>query len=196
MKKLTLIMMLAVFAIIVTSCGKSEYMRFIGTWGVDRIEYYNTDWEGNPIEASLEVWDFTPGDMEGGIDLVFREDKTGEMRDRSRDTLYVPVKENGVVIDTLVIICPDTTVVTKFSYSFNDEDGLLFMNMQVAHPFTYWMSVTFIDDDNFIYKNRYDTDIEEKAWMVRYSTETRGSKARGAKSKSMPRHPKSLLSNY
>ena len=195
MKKLTMFMAAVMLVILMASCEKVDYTNFIGTWGVERIDYYNSDFWGDPIWSTMKTYEFTPGDMEGGIDLVFREDKTGEMRDRSRDTLYVPVFENDTIVDTLTLICPDTTLVTKFTFSYNTDDKLLFMNMQVEHPYIYQMKVRFSDENTFVYENEYDNNYVEKARLVRYSTETRGA-ARGSKSSQIPPHPKSLFSNY
>ena len=188
-------MAMTMFVILLASCGKKDYTDFIGTWGVERIDYYNIDFWGDPIWNSMKSYEFTPGDMQGGIDLVFREDKTGEMRDRSRDTLYVPVFENDTIVDTLTLVCPDTTLVTKFTFSYNPDDKLLFMNMQTEHPYIYQMKVRFDNDDTFTYENEYDVDYIERARLVRYSTETRGVNRR-SRSSQMPPHPKSLFSNY
>lgn len=195
MKKLTMFIAMTMLVVVLASCEKEDYTSFIGTWGVEKIQYYNIDFWGDPITATMKTYEFTPGDMQGGIDLVFREDKTGEMRDRSRDTLYVPVIENDTIVDTLTLICPDTTIVTNFTFSYNPSDRLLFMNMQVEHPYIYQMKVRFPDENTFVYENEYDNDYVEKAWLVRYSTETR-SAARGSKSSQIPPHPKSLFSNY
>ena len=176
--------------VVMASCGK-DYTAFIGTWGVKHIEYYNIDFYGNPIEATIETYDFKPGDMENGIDLVFRADKTGEMRDRSRDTVFLTeIIQGDTIVDT--IVCPDTTLVTRFTYSYNHSDNLLFMNMMVEHPFIYQMKIDFIDDNTYVYENEYDNNYVEKAWMVRYSTETRGNRSKAA---NMKRHPGSLFSN-
>ena len=88
MKRLTLWATLAITAMLFTSCGKEDYKSFIGTWGVEKIEYYNTDYAGNPIGASLESHVFDPNDTDNGIHLIFREDKTGEMRDSAVDTVW------------------------------------------------------------------------------------------------------------
>jgi len=190
MKKLSIVTAIMMLVVVMASCGK-DYTAFIGTWGVKHIEYYNIDFYGNPIEATIETYDFTPGDMQNGIDLVFRADKTGEMRDRSRDTLFLAeIIQGDTIIDT--IVCPDTTLVTKFTYSYNHSDKLLFMNMLVEHPYIYQMSVDFIDDDTYVYENEYDNNYVEKAWMVRYSTETRGNRSKEAY---MKRHPGSFFSN-
>lgn len=189
MKKLVLFASLMVSILFLSSCGKDEYS-FLGTWGVDLIKYYNIDYAGNAIESTITTYDFTPGDMENGIDLVFREDKTGEMRDRSRDTLFLDWNSETQAYET-VIVCPDTTLVTKFTYSYNANDGLLFMNMQVEHPYIYQMQINFIDENTFVYVNEYETNYVEQAQLVRYSTETRGSKS--SKPEYVPRHRNSLL---
>lgn len=189
MKKLFIFTALVILAVVLASCGKDNYKLLIGTWGVERIDYYELDFQGNPIEASVETYYFTPGDMEDGFDLVFREDKTGEMRDRFHDTLKLDWNEITGVYET-IIVCPDTTLVTTFTYSFIDE--LLKLNMEVEKPFSYLMTVSFIDDNTFIYENEYDVRLVEKARMVRYSTETRGGKS----PKMIKPHPKSLFSNY
>ena len=116
MKKATLITLCAIAAVMFTSCGKIDTKGFIGTWGVEKIEYYNVDYAGNPIAASMSTFDLVPGDQQSGIDLIFREDMTGEMRDRSQDTLKLDYDEETGEYET-IIICPDTTLVTKFTYS-------------------------------------------------------------------------------
>lgn len=190
MKKLSIFTAIMMLVVVMASCGK-DYTAFIGTWGVERIEYYNIDYAGNPIPATIETYYFKPGDMDNGIDLIFREDKTGEMRDRSRDTLKLDWNDTLQIYET-IIICPDTTLVTNFTYSYNHSDNLLFMNMMVEHPFIYQMKIDFIDDNTYVYENEYDNNYVEKAWMVRYSTETRGNRTKAA---NMKRHPGSLFSN-
>lgn len=193
MKKLTLIAAMTMLLTVLASCGKYDASSFVGTWGVDRIDYYNIDYAGNPIEYTTTTFDFTPGDMENGIDLVFREDQTGEMRDRSRDTLYLPVMVADTVDHYDTIICPDTTLVTRFTFSYDSDNNWLYMNLQGSTIYTYHMSVKFTDADNFIYENNYKPHTVEKAWMVRYSKETRGAKSSPVY---VPRHEGSLLSNY
>lgn len=199
MKKLSILTAVMMLAVVLASCGK-DYSVFVGTWGVERIDYYNVDYWGNPIEATMETYHFTPGDMSDGIDLVFRADKTGEMRDRSRDTLVLSdIIEGDTILDT--IICPDTTLITQYTYSYDSDEKILYMNMKVTHPFTYRMEIDFIDEKTFDYVNQYDVTVEEgysviyveKARMVRYSTETRGAKSKPV---SMKRHPGSVFSNY
>ena len=208
MKKAKVFVAMAMLVVALASCGKDEYKKFIGTWGVERLDYYNIDYAGNPIEATIKTYYFTPGDMNDGLDLIFREDKTGEMRDRSRDTLYIPVIENKVIVDSLIVVNPDTTLVTTFTYSYNANEDLVFMNTKNTivesvdgviqdrvRTYIYQMKVNFVDDDSFFYENEYNIDFVEKAWLRRYTTETRGA-TRGAKSSQIPAHPNSLFSNY
>ena len=70
MKKVTLLTMMAMMAMLFASCSKTDYKTFIGTWGVEKIEYYNIDYAGNPIAASLETFTFDPNDTNNGIQLV------------------------------------------------------------------------------------------------------------------------------
>lgn len=199
-----------------TSCHRDDYLAFVGTWGVDQLEYYNIDYAGQPISNTIETYHFTPGDPVNGIDLIFRDDRTGEMRDRSRDTLYIPVYENNEIVDTAMVPCPDTTIVTSFSYSYHDDDALLYMNMEaivryltrkttgdtyqdkweeVLRRYTYKMQIELITDDSFIYVNEYDKDYVEKARLIRLSNEP-ATKAGIAKPVRVPHKPGSMFGNY
>lgn len=199
MKRILFMLALAMTALGFTSCNDSseDYLVFVGTWGVERIDYYNIDYWGNPIESSMKTYYFTPGDSLNGIDLVFRSDKSGEMRDRSRDTLYIPVyDEDNVVVDTNVIVCPDTVLVTGFNYSYHKDDAL-YMTMDVTHPFTYKMEIPNIDKNSFTYINEYDNDYVERAKLVRISDNTKATtRRRDLESISRPYRRGSLLSNY
>ena len=192
------ILALAMTALSFTSCrdGSEDYLVFVGTWGVERIDYYNIDFYGNPIESSMKTYYFTPGDTQDGIDLVFRSDKSGEMRDRSRDTLYIPVYEDNVVVDTNVIVCPDTVLVTGFNYSYHKDDAL-YMTMDVIHPYTYKMEIPNIDKNSFTYINEYDSKYVEKARLVRISDDAKtATRGRNIESIARPYRRGSLLSNY
>ena len=92
MKRIALFTLCAMAAVMFTSCGKDNYKSFVGTWGVEKIEYYNIDYAGNPIAASMSTFNMVPGDQQSGIDLIFRENKTGEMRDRSQDTIIKKIR--------------------------------------------------------------------------------------------------------
>ena len=195
MKKLTLILALATMMFGFASCGDNDdYMVFVGTWGVETIQYYNIDYNGNPIQNTIETYNFTPGDTEDGIDLVFKSDRSGKMVDRSRDTLFYNYDANHIPHDT--IPCVDTVIVTTFTYSYHKDDQLLYMNMEVAHPFTYMMKVPDINDKSFTYINEYDKDYVEKAKLVRISDGAKGQQGNRIKPVSRPRREGSLLSAY
>lgn len=176
MKRLTVFAAILMVACAFVSCKGTDddhnengdghsFRDFIGVWGVKQIDYYNIDYAGNPIEASRETYCFTPGDMEGGIDLVFREDKTGEMRDRSLDTIIVKHETTPVTYDT--IICPDTTLYTYFDYSYDAEEAVMYMNMETVH--TYKMRIVNLDKDSYTYLNEYRENYIEEAQLVRIS---------------------------
>ena len=173
MKKLTFLTMMAVSALLFTSCSKNEYKSFFGTWGVEKIEYYNIDYAGNPIAASLETFTFDPNDTDNGIQLIFRADKTGEMRDSAIDSLLV---------DSVYIHCPDTVVVTNFTYSYDKKDQSLYMNMSnSARPFR--LQIENLTSDSFTYENEYGIDYMEKAYLKRISKTTKSA------SRNVPAHP-------
>lgn len=165
--------MMAMVAMLFASCSKTDYKTFIGTWGVEKIEYYNIDYAGNPIAASLETFTFDPNDADNGIQLTFRADKTGEMRDSAIDSLLV---------DSVYIHCPDTVVVTKFTYSYDKSDKSLYMNMDnSARPFR--LQIENLTSDSFTYENEYGVDYMEKAYLKRISKTSKSS------SRNVPSHP-------
>lgn len=166
MKKITLLTLCAIAAMMFTSCAKLDDKSFIGTWGVEKIEYYNIDYAGNPISASMKTFEMVPGDEQSGIDLIFRENKTGEMRDRSQDTIIKKISDEPEVYDT--IICPDTTLVTKFTYSVDERASILYMNIEYP-VHTYKMNIVSMEKESFIYENEYGTNYVEKAYMKRIS---------------------------
>lgn len=177
MKKLTFLTMMALAALLFTSCSKTDYTSFIGTWGVEKIEYYNIDYAGNPIAASLETFTYDPHDTDNGIHLIFKGNKTGEMRDSAIDSLEVV--QDG---DTIYIQCPDTVLVTKFTYSYDKSDNSLYMNMDnSARPFR--LQIQDKTSDSFIYENEYGKDYMEKAYLKRVN------KTINSASKNVPAHP-------
>ena len=200
-----------------TSCRHDDYMAFVGTWGAERIDYYNIDYAGQPIAGSMQTYYFTPGDADNGIDLIFRNDRSGEMRDRSRDTVYIPVYEGNEIVDTIAHNCPDTTIVTKFTYSYHDDDAILYMNMEatvryydrtttgdnhqdqleeIIRQYTYRMQIESLTDQSFVYVNEYDKDYVEKARLVRISDEAPARSTRSSKPVRVPYKPGSLFGNY
>ena len=161
--------MVAIAALLFTSCNKVDYKSFVGTWGVEKIEYYNTDYAGNPIPASLNTNIFDPNDMDNGIHLTFRENKTGELRDSALDTIGIDWNEETQTYEHY-IINPDTVVITKFTYSYDKDDEILYMNMDydtVLHTFR--LQIHDFSDESFIYENEYDVDYIEKAYLKRVS---------------------------
>ena len=173
MKKVTLLTMMAIAALLFTSCSKTDYKSFVGKWGVEKIEYYNIDYAGNPIAASLETFTFDPNDVDNGIQLIFRADKTVEMRDSAIDSLLV---------DSVYIHCPDTVVVTNFTYSYDKKDQSLYMNMSnSARPFR--LQIENLTSDSFTYENEYGIDYMEKAYLKRISKTTKSA------SRNVPAHP-------
>ena len=191
MKRIKLFTLCAIAAMMFTSCAKLDEKSFVGTWGVEKIEYYNIDYAGNPIASSMSTFNMTPGDQQSGIDLIFREDMTGEMRDRSQDTLKLDWNEETETYET-IIICPDTTLVTKFTYSVDKHASVLYMNLENPVK-TYKMNILKMDKDSFIYENEYWKNYMEKAYMKRLSNSTSKSAIRNSQS-SHPRKEGSFLS--
>ncbi len=131
---------------------------FFGIWGVEKIEYYNIDYAGNPIAASLTTYLYDPNDTDNGIQLVFRENKSGEIRNGSIDTIWM--NEN-------YIVCPDTVIVAGYTYSFDFETSVLSMNMEYGRTFA--LQIVEQNADAFVYENEYVHDYVEKAYLRRIS---------------------------
>ena len=186
MKKLTLLAMVAFAALLFTSCGKSEYSQLVGTWGTEKIEYYNKDYAGNPIPGSLTVYSYDYDDPDNSIQLIFRDDKSGEMRDSAIDTIYLYNEETGSY--DIPIYCPDTTIVTTFTCVYDKSDQSLYMNMSDS-PRPYRVVVTELTSSTFVYENEYGTDYVEKAYMRRVNGKTTKSASRGNK---VVRHPHNM----
>ena len=146
---------------------KAEHV-FIGTWGVEKIDYYNTDYAGNPISYTLDTYTYDPNDIDNGIQLVFGEDNVGEMRDSSIDTIWIDWNPETFTYDSF-IVCPDTTVVTAFTYSFASESFILNMNMEDGRAFT--LQIVELSADAFVYENEYAQNYVEKAYLRRLSYE-------------------------
>lgn len=192
MKKLTLLAALAV--IMLASCNKTDYKSFVGTWGVERLEYYNIDYYGNPIAASMNYIDFDLNDPDNGIQLVFRENKTGEMRDSAVDTVWTDWNSETQQYESY-IYNPDTTLVTTFTYTYDKSESALYMNMRYTYPYeymrTFMMKVSDMDDDSFVYENEYDVNYLEKAYLKRLSDTP--SKSAGRQALKRPHKPGALM---
>ena len=159
-------------ALLFASCNKIDYKSFVGTWGVEKIEYYNIDYYGHPIAASMQYTTFDINDADNSIRLVFREDKTGEMYDSAVDTVWTDWNSETQQYESY-IYNPDTTLVTTFTYSYDKSESTLYMTMRYTYPYDYMrtfrMKVSDMDDDSFIYENEYDIDYMEKAYLKRIS---------------------------
>lgn len=194
MKKITFIMTLAIAATLFSSCGKEDYKSFIGTWGVEKLEYYNVDFAGNPIAASLETYTYDPNDTDNGIHLVFKEDKTGEMRDSDIDSLGIGYDMETETFDHY-IQCPDTVLVSRFTYSYDKSASTLYMTIRYTYPYdykrVYEMKISDLTDNSFIYENAYGLEITERAYLKRISdTPTKSANRTTTK---RPHKPGSLL---
>ena len=194
MKKIGIFTLCAVCAFLFASCGK-DYHSFVGTWGVEKIEYYNVDYAGNPIPATIETHTYDPEDIGHGIQLVFNENKTGEMRDNDIDTVWVYNEETGEYDS--YIYNPDTTLVYNFTYSYDKGESMLYMNMNYTYPYEYtrvfMMKVSDLTDNSFSYENEYWSDYVEHAYLKRLSNTPSKSSSRN---KSPRLHkPGSLLSD-
>ena len=175
--------MVAFAAMMFTSCGKVEYSQLVGTWSTEKIEYYNIDYAGNPIPGSLIVYEYDYDDPDNCILMVFRDDKTGEVRDSAIDTIYLYNEDTGLY--DIPIYCPDTTLVTSFTCSYDKGDQTLYMNMADS-PRPYRVVVTELTNETFVYENEYGTDYVEKAYMRRLSKTP--TKSAGRSNKEV-RHP-------
>lgn len=166
MKQIKLMAAITVMALTLTSCGNGDYKSFVGTWGVEKIEYFNTDYAGQPISATIETFSFDPNNIDDGIQLIFREDKSGEMRDNNVDTIWTDWNEETQVYDSY-IVNPDTTLVTTFTYSYDKSSAILYMNMSYAR--TFMMHVINLESNKFTYENEYSQNYVERAYMRRLS---------------------------
>ena len=183
--------MCAFCAFLLASCGK-DYTAFVGTWGVEKIEYYNIDYAGNPIAATIVTYPYDPNDFDNGIQLVFRSDKTGEMRDSDRDTIWYDWNDETNTYDSYVVN-PDTTLVTPFTYSYDNRDAILYMNMEYENSLrTFMMHVENLTSNSFTYENEYDLNYVEKAYLKRLSKEASKSASRSKTAR--PRMVGSFLS--
>ena len=185
---------MAITALLFTSCKKDDYKSFVGTWGVEKIDYYNIDYAGNPIAASYESYTYDPEDLNNGIQLVFRENKTGEMRDSAIDTIWIDWNEQTQVYESY-IYNPDTVLVYPFTFSYDESESSLYMTIKYTHPYeytrTFLMKVSDLTHDSFIYANEYSLNYVEKAYLKRISDKP--TKATGRKAPSHPQKRGSFL---
>lgn len=182
MKKIMLLTVAFMMAMGLFSCGKSEESQLVGRWGLLRLEYYHTDFYGQPIESTIEAEEFVPGDMENGVELVFYANKHGEWIDRDLDTFLVQISINPVMYDT--IINPDTVVVTNFTYSYDQDLSALYLRTSLAE--TFQLSIETLNDNTFIYTNEYKQNVVERAVLRRIDSKSQ-EKSSGKTSKRITR---------
>lgn len=162
MRKIGLFASLVMGIMLFTSCGKVDNESFVGTWGIEKLEYYNLDYAGNPIPGSLETYVYNPDSTDNCIQMIFRKDRSGEMRDSAIDTI-IKKDENGAIE---VIVCPDTVLVTKFTYSYDKSDASLYLNIGYD---TYRMFIVNMNNNSFVYENEWEENSVEKAYLTRIS---------------------------
>ena len=186
MKKLPLIVLCAFAALFFASCEqKNDYKAFVGTWGVEKIEYYNIDYAGNPIASTIQTYDYDPEDIGHGIQLIFRDDMTGEMHDNDVDTVWNDAHDSYVVN-------PDTTIVRKFDYSYDKHESVIYMNMDYVRTFK--LKISNLTDNSFTYENEYWKDYMERSSLKRLSnTPVSKSATRQEQNRKRPVKPGSLL---
>lgn len=189
MRKSILILTIAALFLGMSACKKSTSSLLLGTWGLERVEYYYIDFYGQPIENTVEAYNFVPGDINNGIDLVFKEGKRGEWRDRDVDTIFVKISEDPVAYDT--IINPDTTIVTPFSYSIDEEQSALYVKTSNAE--TFMLNIEELNEDVFIYTNEYEVDYVERAILKRINSSNKTKSTE--KPQRVPRKPGSFISH-
>lgn len=156
------------------SCENKAYKTFVGTWGVEKIEYYGigTDEQGNTSLTLYHTFDYDPGDVNNGIQMIFRDDKTGEMVDSAIDTILTDWNEDTGLYDSY-IYCPDTVIVYKFTYTYQERTKVFYMYME--DNITYKMHIDGLTDDSYIYENEYVKDndrVMERAFLKRLSKTT------------------------
>ena len=174
---------MAFVAMLFTSC-QPDYDDLVGTWGVERIEYYNIDYWGNPIEPYSSSYSYDPNSEDNGIKMIFRNDKSGEIRDAAIDSIYMDWNEETQEYDS-VIACPDTVLVTPFTCSFDKSEQVIYMNTSDS-PRPYRMTVSELTKNTFVYENEYGTNYVEKAYLKRISNKPSKSAER---SSSPVKHP-------
>jgi hypothetical protein len=194
MKKLTFFATMTIVALVFASCNKNDYSKFVGTWGVEKIEYYNIDYAGNPITSSIETHTYNPQDTDNGIHLVFKADKTGEMRDSAIDTVLTDWNDVTETFDSY-IVNPDTVLVYPFTYSYDKFESVLFLTIRYSYPYeymrTYQMKVSNLTNNTFIYENEYDIHYMERAYLKRINDAP--SKSASRQTVKHPHKPGSLL---
>lgn len=145
---------------------------FLGVWGVEKIEYYNTDYAGNPIAGSMIAYTYEPNSIDNGIQMYFREDNSGEMRDSAIDELWLDWNEETESYETH-IVCPDTVLVKPFTYTYDESENVLYLTLtNDGDVQSYTLKISDLSNELFIYENVYGHDdygngFVEKAYLRR-----------------------------
>lgn len=145
---------------------------FLGVWGVEKIEYYNTDYVGNPIAASMSTYLYEPNSTDNGIQMYFREDNSGEMRDSAIDELWLDWNEETESYETH-IVCPDTVLVKPFTYTYDESENVLYLTLNYdGNVQSYTLKISDLSNELFVYENVYGHDdygngFVEKAYLRR-----------------------------
>ena len=121
---------------------------FLGIWGVEKLENYEIDDEGNPIASTMVTLNFNPYNIEDGIQLVFREDKTGELRNN-----YANFN--------------NATNVISFTYIYYNDFYKLFITEDVGNNIL--LNIKELESDSFVYESEYVSNHIEKAYLKRLS---------------------------
>lgn len=191
---------------VLSSCGGPDYKSFVGTWGIEKLEYwhYNVDYAGNPITASYVLdttYEYDVNDPGYGIQLIFREDKSGEYRDFAIDSIWFKWNETSGMYDSYlappasgydsVIYCPDTTLVYSFRYVYDEEDQDLVMKLSNNH--TFMMTILELTDNSIVSVNLFDLNQETHTEKMEKFYMKRVGKASKQVSKSGNHYPVSRL---
>ena len=142
---------------------------FLGVWGVEKLEYFNTDYAGNPIASTISTFLYDPYSTDNGVQFYFREDNSGEMRDSAIEELWLDWNDETHNYDTH-IVCPDTVLVKSFTYSYNDSQDTLYVNMDNGDA--YRLVISNLSNEAFVYEcvyaqNGYGNNYVEKAYLRR-----------------------------
>ena len=166
-------------AVYVANIGtECEEEVLLGSWGVEKVVYYTADYAGNPIMSTIQTYLYDPNSTDDGIQMYFRMDNTGELRDSSIEELWLDWNDETGDYDTH-IICPDTVLVKPFIYSYNMNGDVLDVTMtnDDDDERTFALKISDLSYDAFVYEDVYAQDDNgqsyvEKAYLKRFGTAT------------------------
>ena len=145
---------------------------FLGVWGVEKIEYYTTDYAGNPIAASMITYLYEPYSTDNGIQMYFREDDSGEIRDSAIEELWLDWNEETESYETH-IICPDTVLVKPFTYIYDESGNAMYITLTNDGDVNeHTLKISDLSNEVFVYEdvyghNDYGQSYVEKAYLRR-----------------------------